>query len=415
MKLWDAIVVGAGPAGCTAAMLLAREGLRVVLSDKSAAPPPKVCGEYLSPGCLRILDRIGAVQLVRAAGARPLSGMVIHTAVGRSLRATYPSGTALGSPRIHALAVRRDRLDPILLDLALHAGAEYAPGFQVSDLVRENERVVGVRGRHEGRPAALRGRLVIGADGRNSVVARRLGAVNRHPWLDKVALVGYAAGVRRAEDAGEIFLGRDRYCILNPVAPDLTNIGLVVNRREFHRPADATDFLREAGAFLPRLADRLARARLAWPVRCLGPLAHHATRVAAPGALLVGDAAGFLDPFTGEGIHAALRSAELAVHHALPALRADAEAHPDVQEYAAAILRERNAKWRLCVSLQHAIRRPLLAEWLVSRLSRRPTLTALLMAAVGDLIPARDLSPLRFLARLLAGAEPPQAWREALP
>jgi flavin-dependent dehydrogenase len=415
MNLWDAIVVGAGPAGCTAATLLAREGLQVVLLDKSAAPPSKVCGEYLSPGCLRILDRIGAVQLVRAAGARPLSGMVIHTAAGRSLRATYPSGKALDSPRIHALAVRRDRLDPILLDLALHAGAEYAPGFQVSDLVRENERVVGVRGRHGGRPAALRGRLVIGADGRNSVVARRLGPVSRHPWLDKVALVGYAAGVRRAEDAGEIFLGRDRYCILNPVAPDLTNIGLVVNRPEFHRPAEATDFLREAGAILPGLADRLARARLVAPVRCLGPLAHHATRVAAPGALLVGDAAGFLDPFTGEGIHAALRSAELAMQHALPALRADAEAHPDVQEYAAAILRERNAKWRLCVSLQHAIRRPLLAEWLVSRLSRRPTLTALLMAAVGDLIPARDLSPLRFLARLLAGAEPPQAWREALP
>jgi hypothetical protein len=100
----------------------------------------------------------------------------------------------------------------------------------------------------------------------------------------------------------------------------------------------------------------------------------------------------------------------LAVHYALPALRADAEAHPDVQEYAAVLLRERNAKWRLCVSLQHAIRRPLLAEWLVSRLSRRPTLTALFMAAVGDLIPAQDLRPLRFLARLLAGADPPQTW-----
>ena len=96
---WDAIVVGAGPAGCTAATLLAREGLRVVLLEKSAAPPSKVCGEYLSPGCLRILDRIGAVQLVREAGARPLSGMVIHTAAGRSLRATYPSGKALGALR----------------------------------------------------------------------------------------------------------------------------------------------------------------------------------------------------------------------------------------------------------------------------------------------------------------------------
>ena len=68
MGIWDAIVVGAGPAGSTAAALLAREGLRVILLDKSATPPLKVCGEYLSPGCLRILDRIGALQLVREAG-----------------------------------------------------------------------------------------------------------------------------------------------------------------------------------------------------------------------------------------------------------------------------------------------------------------------------------------------------------
>jgi flavin-dependent dehydrogenase len=233
--------------------------------------------------------------------------------------------------------------------------------------------------------------------------------------LDKVALVGYAAGVRRAEDVGEIFLGRDRYCILNPIAPDLTNIGLVLNRREFRPGADPTDFLLQASGTLPGLGDRLARARIVARVRCLGPLAHHATRVAAPGALLVGDAAGFLDPFTGEGIHAALRSAELAVESALAALLSGPTPRPELHDYALAWQREFRAKWRLCSALQHAIRRPLLAEWLVSRLSRRPALTALFMAAVGDLIPAQDLNPLGFLARLLAGAEQPQTWPADLP
>lgn len=402
--MWNVIVVGAGPAGCAAATLFAREGLRVLLLDKSAAPPPKVCGEYLSPGCLPILERIGALKSVWGAGARPLYGMTIHTAAGRTLQAHYPHGGNLGDLPAHGLAIRRSVLDPILLDVAVKHGVEFEPNFQVSDLVWEDGWVVGVRGRHRGRVTALRGRLTLGADGRNSVVARRIGSVTRHRWLDKVALVSYVTGAERAEDVGEIFLGHDRYCILNPIAPDLTNVGLVITRRDFAHTADATRFLLDTAATLPGLGDRLAHARPTGPVRCLGPLAHRGSRLVAPGALLVGDAAGFLDPFTGEGIYAGLRSAEIAVQCALPALRGRDVAHPDLHAYAAAWRREFLPKWRLCTLFQHAIRRPPLAEWLVARLGRRPGLTASLMAAVGDLIPARNLRFLPFLPQLLMKA-----------
>jgi flavin-dependent dehydrogenase len=155
------------------------------------------------------------------------------------------------------------------------------------------------------------------------------------------------------------------------------------------------------------LGDRLAGARLVAPVRCLGPLAHQAARLAAPGALLLGDAAGFLDPFTREGIRAALRSAELAAKCALPALINGPAGPAELHGYAAAWHREFQAKWRLCTALQHGIRRPALAEWLVWLLSPRPNLTSLLMAAIGDLIPSRDLNPLSPMARLLGQWEPP--------
>ncbi|MGE5848581.1 MAG: NAD(P)/FAD-dependent oxidoreductase [Candidatus Methylomirabilota bacterium] len=391
IRYWDVVIVGAGPAGCVAATLFARQGLQVVLVDKSAGPPPKVCGEYLSPGCLPILERIGVLRTLSEVGARPLRGMLIYTPGGQVLSAMYP-------PSHHGLAIRRSLLDPILLDVAIKRGAVFLGNFQAGDLEWQGNCVVGIRGRHRGSPAFLRARLIIGADGRNSVVARRLGAVMRHRWLDKLALVGYVAGARRPDDVGEIFLGRDRYCILNPISRDLTNVGLVINRREFDPTTDPTRHLMRAATMFPGLGDRFGSAKPIAPVRCLGPLAYSAQRLTAPGAMLIGDAAGFLDPFTGEGIYAALRSAELAVESALTALLGESGSVPDLLAYGESWRREFLAKWRLCTGLQHAIRHPLLTQGIVAGLARSPKLTSHLMAAVGDLLPAGKL-PLGWLLR----------------
>ena len=390
----DAIVVGAGPAGSATAALLARSGLRVLLLDKAATPPPKVCGEYLSPGCLPILDRLGALKSLRDAGARPLRGMLIHTAGGRTLRATYPDQMHLEGVPPYALSITRTLLDPLLLDLAVKNGATFAPRFQVSDLLWHDGRVTGVHGRQGGHRVTCRASLVVGADGRQSLVARRIGAMRRHPWLDRMAIVAYLIGVRRVEDAGAIFLGRDRYAILNPIAPDLTNLGLVVSRRDLPRGEDPRRALWDTAASLPGLAERLTSAKTVAPVRCLGPLAHRATRLAVPGALLVGDAAGFLDPFTGEGIYAALRSAEIAAHHVL--------GQKSAGDYGEVWQREFAAKWRIASLLQRAIRRPWLAQILAASLSARPALTSTLMAAFGDLLSPDDLRPIRLFSRLVA-------------
>jgi flavin-dependent dehydrogenase len=374
-----------------------------MIVDRAAAPPPKVCGEYLSPGCLPLLERLGVLKSLSEAGARPVFGMRVHTPRGQVLQARYPS------PH-YGLAIRRARLDPILLDAAIKSGAEFLPGFQVSDLIREGNAVAGIRGRRGGHLADLHGRLTIGADGRNSVVARRLGSVARHRWLDKLALVGYVEGARRSEDVGEVFVGRDRYCILNPISPGLTNVGLVINRREFVATADLTHWFIEVAGSLPGLGDRLAHARPIGQVRCLGPLAYRGSRLAARGALVIGDAAGFLDPFTGEGIYAALRSAELAVECALPWLSERSATAPDLFAYGEVWRRELRAKWRLCTGLQYAIRRPLLAEGIVACLARVPSLSTRLMAAVGDLIPAGDLTPARLLSSM-PPSRPPAAFR----
>ncbi len=239
-----------------------------------------------------------------------------------------------------------------------------------------------------------RARQVVGADGRHSVVARRMGAVRPHPWLDRMAIVTYLEGADRADALGEIFLSHNRYAILNPIAATLTNVGLVVRRRDLTQGEDPRRAVRRIAATLPGLADRLSAANVVAPVRCLGPLAHRASVLAAPGALLVGDAAGFLDPFTGEGIYAALRSAEIAARHVLE------QGTPG--GYDGAWRREFVPKWRIAALLQRAIRRERLADGLAAFLATRPRLTAALMAAFGDLLSPDALRPARLLVRLLA-------------
>jgi len=395
---WDVIVVGAGPAGSAVAALLARSGLGVLVLERAVDRlPAKVCGEYLSPGCLPPLQRLGALSSLREVG-RPLYGMVLHTAAGRVLRATYSGATPPSEKRAHGLSLARAQLDPFLLDLAVKNGAVVEWGFQASD-VRWEGPLVEVAGRLHGCETSRQARLVVGADGRYSAVARRLGAIRRHPWLDKMAFVAYLTGVARAEEFAEVFLGRDRYAILNPIADDVTNLGVVVNRADLPRGADPRQTLWSMARRLPPLGDRLRDARFAAPPRCLGPLAYRAATLAGPRTLLVGDAAGFLDPFTGEGIHAALRSAELAAHRVVSGWTADGPRPDALALYPRDWKHEFDPKWKLCTGLQHAIRRPWLAEWLVARLQSRPVLTSAVMAAVGDLVRMPALPRLGPLSR----------------
>ncbi len=405
----DVVVVGAGPAGAATAILLALEGHAVVLVDRARFPRDKVCGEYLSPEGSRLLDRLGVLKAVESAGARPLRGMRIVTLDGTTLVGDYPRSGPWRGYRDHALAVPRRLFDAVLVERARTLPVTAREGFRVTDLLLDGGRVVGVEGVGAdggGRSERLAARLVVAADGRTSVVARRLGLVTPHRWLHRLALMTYAEGVAHDPERGEIFLAGPAYSIVNPIGPndERVNLSLVVPAAEGARhKADLAGYFDRTVAGLPHLRERLSRSHRVSPVRALGPLAY---RVAPPrhdGVLLVGDALGFLDPFTGEGIYTALRSAELAAEVAHAALRAG-----DVSARTLAPAHARRTaafadKERVSVLLQRLIVRPRLAGLVARRLARRPAQLELLMGVIGDFVPAREVLSPRFLARLVLG------------
>jgi geranylgeranyl reductase family protein len=389
---YDVIVIGAGPGGAATGILLAEAGVRVLILDRARFPRPKICGEYLSPEGARVLDRLGALKAVDAAGAVPIRGMTVVAPDGTRLDGTYPTAGRWRGYRDHGLAIPRLVLDAILTDRLRATAADFREQYRVTDLRIERGSVVGVEAfdaggqRHE-----FRAPLVVGADGRNSVVARRLGLVSRHR-LRRFALLAYVTRTEETMDRGEIFVDPPDYAILNPLAPGRGNLSLVVPLRHAAAYRGRLETFFEARLKqLPHLAPRLATLRRQSPVLALGPLAYRVRRPRAGGVMLVGDAAGFYDPFTGEGMYAALRGAELAAEAAIAALRNGDVSARALGVYGRAQRREFRGKAWVTRALQVVIGRRWLANSVAGYFARRPEHLALMMGIIGDFVPPRAL------------------------
>jgi flavin-dependent dehydrogenase len=396
------LVAGAGPAGSATALLLARAGVAVTLVDRAVFPREKACSEYMSPEVVRRLDRIGVLADLDAAGGGALVGTTVTAPLGSRLSGRF----ALARPtpfRPTGLALSRRVLDARLVEAARAAGATVLERTALRALVEEPDgRVAGaVLEERSGRRREVRARLVVGADGLRSLVARRIGGV-RHGRPRRVAFVAHVAGVRGLGASAEMHVGARAYVGLNPLGGDVANVALVVpaSEAEAARGRAADWFFARLERF-PGVAGCVDRRRVVRAVLATGPFAARARRVVADGALLVGDAADFFDPFTGEGICAALRGAELAADAALGALEAPGPVSARrLAGYARARRRAFAGKWAVERLIGWAIEWPALFDRAVDRLSRRG-MAHTLVGVTGDFVPPRAVLNPWFLARMV--------------
>ena len=394
----DVIVVGAGPAGAATAILLAERGFEVLVLDRAVFPRPKLCGEYLSPEAARVLDRLGVLKALDAAGATPLAGMRITAPDGTVVAGRYRAVGPWRPYREHALAIPREILDATLADRLRALPIDFRERMRVTDVLVDGGRVVGVEATDaDGVPERFRAPLVVAADGRASVVAHRLGLHRAHR-LQRMALVTYVTGLADVRELGEIFVDPPDYAILNPVAPGRVNMSVVVPLPDGARFSDRLDtFFQARVKQLPHLARRVAGAEIVARVRALGPLAYRVAPPAVGGVMLVGDAAGFYDPFTGEGVFTGLRSAELAAETATTALRAGDCSAPTLAAYTRARRAAFAGKERLTRALQLVIRHRRLANLTARILARRPDLLDHVLGVIGDYVPPGALVSSRAL------------------
>jgi flavin-dependent dehydrogenase len=378
---------------------LARAGLRVIAFDRASFPREKTSSEYMSPEGVRHLADLGVLEAVESEGGFPVRGTRVQGPRGSSLTGLF---ALAGTPfRDTGLSVPRHQLDAARVAAARGAGAEVRERARVVGVVRQDGRIAGLLVRDpEGLTREITARLVVGADGLRSVTARAVGR-RRFGGLRRYALVAHVAGVLDLGDIAELHVSGLGYVGLNPIGGGLANVALVVPRsRLAGLTRDPASFLFETLERFPGVRGRVSRHRLARRVLATGPFAAWTAPVTAPGALLTGDAADFFDPFTGEGICAALRGAQLIEQTMLPTFEGALTQQAGLGSYRAARWRAFAGKWAVERLIGYAMLVPALFDRAVERLERRG-LSHTLIGVTGDYLPARHVLNPRFLSQVM--------------
>lgn len=395
----DIVIVGAGPAGATSAIALARYGYDVLLLDRARFPRTKTCGEYLSPGVAEKLRALGAGTVLEGSDARRTPGMEIISPRGHILRVSYHrDGTVLP-----AYTLPRITLDAALLELARQAGARILDGFVARLPVLEDGTVRGVMGANRGEATAVRARMTIIADGARSVLVRQLGLARSVRWPDRAALVAYYAGTPEVRDGyGQMHVARGGYCGIAPLTGDRSNVAVVLPRGLLGRSGDtAAETYERWIRHHPVPRTTLAGCRRVTAVRGLAPIGARCARSWVPGALIVGDAAGFFDPFTGEGIYRALRGAEMAAAVCHQALSLGDAGSQVLETYDQMRRHDFTWKHRTTSLVQLFVQFPALMEYALPRLAARSLPGDRLSMVLGDVMEARQfLTPATLWAAL---------------
>jgi flavin-dependent dehydrogenase len=340
----DVVIAGAGPAGAIAALVLARAGARVIVFDRARFPRRKLCGDTINPGALALLRRL---DVGGAAGSFVIPGMVV---TGERLRiaAAYDEGMT-------GRAVSREQLDYALVQAAARAGARVEEEVRVTGVCSEAGRVDGLTIRtRSGLRDTLRARLVIAADGSYSQLARSLGLARLATAPRRWAIGAYFTAVDHTSLLGEMHIRRRRYFGVAQLPGGLTNLCVVSADRDLLR--DPASVLGETIRTEPVLRERFAGARPVAAPLVLGPLAIDCSAAGVPGLLLAGDAAGFVDPMTGDGLRFAIRGAQFAAEEALNALE-HGWTHTH-ERLAARRKREFSTKWRFNRTLRRMFASP---------------------------------------------------------
>jgi len=314
----DVVVVGGGPAGSTAAALLADAGFEVVLLERERFPRFRI-GESLIPAATNVLLQTRALPKVESAGFVHKYG--IHwVGTGGRHSSTVLFGEAFSANRqLYSYQVLRSRFDSILLEHAKELGVRVLEGVEVRRVLFRGDEAYGVEAVvPDGAPMLIRARVVIDASGRSTVLASQRGAKRRDPRLRNFAVYAHFRGATREPgiEGGLLrvfYESKDHWSWYIPLADDVTSVGVVAKSHVLRdRDRDAEAYFLDSLAGNPALAERMTSAVRLSALATVPDCAYQTESCAGSGWVSVGDAAGFVDPIFSSGVSIAMQTASFA-------------------------------------------------------------------------------------------------------
>ena len=409
--VYDLIIVGGGPAGAGAALYARRQGLKTLLLDKDKFPRDKICGDALSGKSVAILLELGLLEQVRALPGAAINRVVFgspdHSAVDIDLKEHDLHNSLTGQVLpMEGFVIRRQVFDHFLFERARQAADNCVEQFTVRDLVFEHGQVCGVRGRQEGgEEVEYRGRVVLGCEGFNSVVARKTG-LYRHDgehWL--VALRCYYENVQELTDQIELHFVDDilpGYFWIFPLENGCANVGIGLGHNDIKsHNVDLKESLRQVIAS-DAFRARFAQARpLEGPVGWNLPIGSKQRQIHGAGFLLLGDAAGLIDPFTGEGIGNALYSARFAAQTVAEACEAGDFSAAFLRRYEERLWDSLGGELKTSSQLRRLGQRRFLMNLVIRKAARSAEVSDLICGMLASSVPRQRLVNPLFYLKLL--------------
>lgn len=413
---FDLVIVGGGPAGASAALYAHKYGLSVCLLDRAHFPRDKVCGDALSGKSLAILLDLGLLEKVRALPGAFIDTVIfgspnhVEVNIDLSTRPMHDNATDRDI-KMEGSVIRREVFDNFLFEEAKAVADACHEGFQVTGLLHDNGRATGVVGKlDDGSNVEISGNIILGCDGFNSIVARQSDLYlhdSRH-WV--VAIRQYFENVKGLDTQIELHFVDEvlpGYFWAFPLENGCANIGIGMLHESIKgKNVDLKKALQQVIS-RPPFAERFADARpLEKPIGWNLPVGSIRRKAHKGGIMLLGDAAGLIDPFTGEGIGNAFYSAKFAVETAAEAKRTNDFGESFLKRYEDRLWDSLGDELKTSTRMQNMGRWREILNLVIAKASKNERLADIICAMIANAMPKKELTSPLFYLKLLFNSIP---------